>query len=258
MKLFHQPSAPEKLFRSDLWHNYHGGCGKQWLASSLTEVMWRLVEGSSRPAKIAKVDSLLRLWAQRPGNSYPHSGPFVQERLGLTSWAVQPEANWSKHNDTTIYHAFLEGWLSEEEEACMKDPFLMRILQGTRCMNRVFRILYQGCVWLSSREARVAGVLGRRWLSLYNELALLSWQEGKLRYPLVVKHHMVDHTMRDLIVQSQKASWCYNPLADSVQLDEDFIGHCARLSRRVSPISQALRVVERYRTRAMEAWKKDR
>ena len=110
-------------------------------------------------------------------------------------------------------------------------------------------------MWLTEAEALEAGRLGRNWLRLYVELAEMSFKAGKLRFPLVVKHHMMGHHTRDLLEGSQfEYSW--NPLIDSVQMDEDFIGHNARIARRVSPVSQALRVLQRYLTRAQREWDK--
>lgn len=257
LKLFHQPSCPEGMFRADIWHNYHGGVGKMFVASSLTEAMQLgLADGSSRAAKIEQVNALLKKWARAPGKALPHSGPFTQERIGLTSWAVLPDASWSKHDDTRIYHQFLEDWLTSCEDTAMADDVLRRILWGCRCINRAFTILYENGLWLHRKEAMTVGILMRQWLRLYSELAVLTLQAGRLRYPLVVKHHMMDHHCRDLLEQAVRSERVWNVLADSVQLDEDFVGHSARLARRVSPISQALRVLERYRTRAMEVWAK--
>lgn len=256
LRLYHQPSCPEKSFRPDIWHNYHGGCGKYWVASAMAEILASdLVSGTSRVGKVQAMDKFLRSWAKQPGNALPHSGGFAVERIQLTSWVVQPEASWSKHDDTRLYHQFMEDFLNEREKVILEDPVLSRILFGTRCVNRLFKTLYESGLWLDRREARSCGLLGRQWLRLYAELAALCLDAGRLRFPLVVKHHLLDHTMRLMLQQAFDSQWIWNPLGDSVQMDEDFIGHSARLSRRVNPSSQALRVLERYRTRAMQAWK---
>ena len=253
LDLYHDPCCPQEVFRPDIWHNFHGGCGKLFVASSLTECL-SLVDGS-KAVRIQQVDSLLREWAKKPGNSMPHSGGFCSERIGLTSYQVQPEASWSKHDDTRVYCKFLAWWLSTRESDIQSDPVLLRILHAVRSINRVFTVLYEGGLWLTKQEAYEVGTLGRNWLRLYAELAQISFRSSKLRYPIVVKHHMLDHHFRDLVRSSKKFQWTWNPLGDSVQMDEDFIGHTARLSRRVSPVSNAMRVLQRYLTRAMRTWK---
>ena len=133
----------------------------------------------------------------------------------------------------------------------LRDPVLSRVLWAVRAINRVFAVLYQGGLWLTQDEAQEAGKLGRHWLRALCGSGSYLIGGGKLRFPIVVKHHMLDHHFRDLLAGSQHV-WTWNCLADSVQMDEDFIGHTARLSRRVSPVSTAFRVIQRYLTRAMK------
>ena len=121
----------------------------------------------------------------------------------------------------------------------------------------MFSILYHAGFWLTREEALEAGRLGRQWLRLYVELADMSFKAGKLRFPLAVKHHMMDHHVRALLKGAQ-FEWSWNCLIDSVQLDEDFIGHAARIARRVSPVSQAERVLQRYLARALREWGRPR
>ena len=256
LDLFHDPTEPQRIFRPDIWHNYHGGVGKLFAASALAECL-RIVQGTSMKAKIKNLAYLLREWAAFPGNSMPHSGNFCSERISLTSYQVMPDASWSKHDDTRIYHKFLEWWLGTLESDIQCDPILVRILFAVRSINRVFSVLYKGGLWLTSAEAHEAGTLGRHWLRLYVELAEICYRSSLLRFPLVVKHHMMDHHFRDLLAGSSQ-TWSWNCLADSVQMDEDFIGHTARLSRRVSPVSTSLRVLERYLTKALRTWKQIR
>ena len=103
---------------------------------------------------------------------------------------------------------------------------LKSILDATRCINRSFKILYQSGLFLTSEEALEAGQLGRTFLRLYVHLAYSFYEKKQLRFPLVVKHHLLDHIYRRLISGS-KMEYSLNCLLDSVQMDEDFIGHCA-------------------------------
>ena len=192
LRLFHQPSCPETMFKPDIWHNYHGGCGKLFIASCLAEVL-ALVDGSSKNEKIQIVDQHLRAWAKKSkSNKMPHSGGFCSERIGLTSYQVQPDASWSKHDDTRVYHSFLEDWLTSMEDVIASDAYFCRILWAVRSINRMCSILYHAGLWLTREEALEAGRLGRQWLRLYVELADMSFKASKLRFPLVVKHHRKD------------------------------------------------------------------
>jgi hypothetical protein len=254
LRLFHNVSEPEAFFRPDIWHCYHGGAGKLFVASALAEAL-ALFDGSM-DNRVEQMAEALRTWAKKPGNQLPHSGQFCKERIQLTSYQVLPDASWSKFNDTYVYHRFLEWLLMENLEQVSDNETLKTILDATRCINRSFKILYQSGLFLTSAEALEAGQLGRTFLRLYVHLAYSFYEKKQLRFPLVVKHHLLDHIYRRLIAGS-KTEYSLNCLLDSVQMDEDFIGHCARLSRRVSPVTTALRVLQRYCVRAKKTWTKD-
>ena len=218
LQLWHAPSEPWSMFRPDIWHNYHGGVGKNFISSSLVEAL-ELFQGS-KENKVLEMAALLREWAGKPGNSMPHSGNFCSERVGLTSMQILPEAVWSKHDDTRVYHAFLQDLLESRVDSFQGDPVLTRILDALQSINRSFQVLYESGLWLTRSEANLVGSLGKRWLRLYSELAFMSHQAGKLRFSLVVKHHMMDHSYRRLLDQSKKSDWTLSPLCDSVQMDE--------------------------------------
>ena len=247
LEAFSQCLGAGSFFRPDIWHCYHGGAGKLFVASALAEAL-ALFDGSM-DNRVEQMAEALRTWAKKPGNQLPHSGQFCKERIQLTSYQVLPDASWSKFNDTYVYHRFLEWLLMENLEQVSDNETLKTILDATRCINRSFKILYQSGLFLTSAEALEAGQLGRTFLRLYVHLAYSFYEKKQLRFPLVVKHHLLDHIYRRLIAGS-KTEYSLNCLLDSVQMDEDFIGHCPRLSRRVSPVTTALRVLQRYCVRA--------
>ena len=164
LRLFHNVSEPEAFFRPDIWHCYHGGAGKLFVASALAEAL-ALFDGSM-DNRVEQMAEALRTWAKKPGNQLPHSGQFCKERIQLTSYQVLPDASWSKFNDTYVYHRFLEWLLMENLEQVSDNETLKTILDATRCINRSFKILYQSGLFLTSAEALEAGQLGRAFLRL--------------------------------------------------------------------------------------------
>ena len=122
--------------------------------------------------------------------------------------------------------------------------------------NKAFSILYRIELWLLGAAAREAGQLLRSFIKNYAWLAHSSCLRQKLRFGLTVKLHMLDHSARRLQCLGPTNSVVLNTISESVQMDEDFIGHCARISRRVSPITNAYRVCQRYLCRAAEVFKK--
>ena len=59
LKLLHCESDPAQMWRPDIWHCFHGGAGKTFIASCLTECLF-LFEGS-KDVKIEKLAAELRL-----------------------------------------------------------------------------------------------------------------------------------------------------------------------------------------------------
>lgn len=219
LKLFHCESDPAGTWRPDIWHCFHGGAGKTFIASCLTECLF-LFDGS-KDAKIEKVADELRLWASEKENQMPHSGQFCKERIGLTSYQVVPEASWSKFNDTYLYHKFAQWLLEKHRETCDQSWTLSRLLQALRAINFSFSTLYKSGLWLTSEEALEAGQSGRAWLAIYAHLSHASWLEKGVRFPVNVKHHVLDHVYRKLVNEAAVHQWILNPLSESVQLDED-------------------------------------
>ena len=68
----------------------------------------------------------------------------------------------------------------------------------------------------------------------YGRCARLSYRDGRNRFALVPKLHMVHHAGFRLVMEAGLSDWVVSPLARSVQLEEDFIGKPSRLSRRVN------------------------
>lgn len=225
LRLYHCPSCPESLFRPDIFHNYHGGLGMYYIASSLVECM-SLIPGTI-DEKVGHIADELQRWARRPGNRLPHSGPFCRERVGLTSFQVLPDARWSKFDDTRVYHSFLQEWMEKRQDQISGDAILGLILQGLQSINRMFHILYTSGLWMESCETSEAARCGRKFLRGYCELAHKCYNEGRLRYPMVVKMHMVDHQVRKMQHQSQHP-WSLNILSEAVQADEESFSSTAR------------------------------
>ena len=227
LDLYHSSRQPEAIFHADLFHNFHGGLGMYFVSSSLVECM-ALISGTV-DEKVDQMAKGLAEWAALPGNSMPHSGKFCKQRIGLTSMQVMPDAHWSKFDDTRVYIVFLHWWLERRENQINGDPILSRILVGLQAANRMFRVLYGSGLWMESSETLEAGRLGRVFVKIYAELANLCFEARRLRFPMVVKMHMCDHTFRRML-QVGHQRWALNPLTKATQADEATRLKCAWLN----------------------------
>lgn len=86
---------------------------------------------------------------------------------------------------------------------------------------------------------------GIKFLELYSDLARLAHVKGVQKFPLQPKFHYLNHTWLDMLNRSEKSRWILNPLVFACQMQEDFIGKPARISRRVSPKAVSHRVLQR-------------
>ena len=64
-------------------------------------------------------------------------------------------------------------------------------------------------------------------------------------FTLIPKIHMLHHQCMRLRLECAESVYCCNPLAESVQMQEDYIGRPSRLSRRVSMKLIHLRSIQR-------------
>ena len=219
LKLSLVRSTPEDFLKPDIWHCFHGGMGMDFAASSLVEML-QLVPGTNIKDKCRSMNRLLSEWIET-GNPRPHSGPFLPERVGLTSYQVCPDAGWSKFNDTRIYCKFIQNILERRVEEIWDNSTLLKILDAVQHINQCMSILFSGGLWLTSQQARDAGAHGRKWIFQYDALAKEAYANSMQRFPLLQKIHMLDHQFRDLEDCAKQLQYVWNPAAASVQMDEE-------------------------------------
>ena len=115
-------------------------------------------------------------------------------------------------------------------------------------------LLYNGDVWLPRVVARECVQCGEHFAHAYRYLAAVSFRMGQLRYPMHPKLHSLEEVIFGMQGQMEN-EWVYNPIVESCSLDEDFIGHCASITRHVSPRLMSLRTFQRSLTQIMLAWR---
>ena len=107
--------------------------------------------------------------------------------------------------------------------------------------------LYRNGVWIPAQTAVHIAALGQQFLLGYGKLAKENYRNGLRRYVLIPKLHFFNHLMVDLREQGSTQAWALSPMIYSVQMQEDYIGKPARVSRKVSAKTsmQGQRTVER-------------
>jgi hypothetical protein len=119
----------------------------------------------------------------------------------------------------------------------------------------MFKGLYSCDLWIDGDDAEALGTAGLTTLRAYELLASLCYEQGEAWFPLMARLHSIDHQCRDLINQSQAFGYSWNPLGDSVQMDEDLVGHVSRFHRACDSRQQSLRSLERYLVATDQVWR---
>ena len=112
-------------------------------------------------------------------------------------------------------------------------------------MNWFFSQLYGEGYWIRSEKALKLARMVQIFLLAYQRCAMLCAQANKSRLMLVPKLHMLSHVEKRLADDARRSSWCRNPLGESVQMQEDYVGRPSRVSRRVDARMVHERVINR-------------
>ncbi|CAE7579004.1 unnamed protein product [Symbiodinium sp. CCMP2456] len=237
-------SKAPRFLEFDIWHNFHGGTGKHIAASTVAELLPNLDVGSI-DFKFGILAEAYEAWRKKSKLTL-HIGHLDRELFGMEQgYQVLPVGCWSKFDDTRIMLCFLEDFL-RDRALYVPTEITEEALTCIAAANRAFRLSYQGGYWLTPDEATSIGRSGFQCLHSYAKLAFMTLKESRARYPMMPKIHYLHHCWRDCLLSAQTSAWIRSPLATSVQMDEDFVGHTSRLSRRVGSRQLMLRTLQRY------------
>ncbi|CAK9000117.1 unnamed protein product [Durusdinium trenchii] len=234
----------EAFFKPDLWHNWHAGVGKLWIGGCLVILSESCIPGSSVENKLGWLTHDWRTWCKNH-----RLAPFVTKidraTLSYTTSKSWPEGHWSKGQATTHLMMYLQDLCARKVENQTDDPLLHSIVHGTKCMNLFLAELYVQGYWIPSPLARKIAALGFQFCETYERCASLCHERHQNRFPLHPKCHMLLHHAHQLMDDARCGDWAVNPLAESNQMQEDYIGRPSRISRRVAKRTIHLRALQR-------------
>ena len=241
-RLLHCPDREACLYRFDLWHSYHLGVGKSFVASGVA-VYSEFLGGRSKDARLEKVEAEFFDWCKANG----HAPILTRLSKDTISWDTNnsfPIGSWYKGGITTAMSLFLQDTLAALEHP---DPTLQLVKEAAEAINGCIAGLYSEDVFMPASRAHELGELGLRFLRRYQTLAKQAVEASRTFWILLPKHHALHHLfLQDLVLASQSSPTVLNPVCFSVQMSEDFIGRNSRTSRRVHPSLCSQRVIERH------------
>lgn len=238
--LDHCPGKLAAFWHFDFFHTWHLGVAKHYL-SSILAVLSSWENDATVDARFESLSTQYLSFCKQTGRQ-AHCQRITKELLNWVSTTQFPSGSWHKGDLSTSLMAWIEAKFVSEQ---WQDETLRIAGEAAQSINECIRMMYSGPAWLSPTDARQIGELGLRFLRRYNKLAVMANRQGKRFWLVMPKAHSLHHIFLSLVQDSQRG-FCLNPLCTSVQQDEDFIGRGSRLSRHVSSVQCAQRVVDRY------------
>lgn len=204
----------------------------------------------------------------------PFVTEISRETMGFPQGSTCPIARWSKAVASTELMLFLEWFADNHIVGKTTDELLLSIVpfllitsnyvflvfaaskktawsffgrngyflffiydaeaRGVKAINIAVGAMYNSGFWVKKQHGIALGKLIFSFLAHFAICAHKTLQQGKRRFAITPKMHMLAHAGNDLLQEAQVSEWCRNPIAYSNQIQEDFIGRPSRVSRRVN------------------------
>ena len=133
--------------------------------------------------------------------------------------------------------------------------FLGVKVAGAKALNGALSELYTSDLWLTRSQASRIAQRGLYFLRAFTTLARIFLEQGLARFPLYPKHHMCYHAFRGLLQSSRDHEFTLNIVADACPQDEDFVGRCARITRRCGTRQIVYNALRRYLIHCHTVWR---
>ena len=161
---------------------------------------------------------------------------------------------WSKAQDSCVHAVFgVVVWRPPKQ--VQRPRSLMFIRDAAKAMNEFWGTLHELGVWIYGDAAASLVAKGQLFCNLYQKLAILAFEKERLLYNMIPKAHLFHHVVTVMCMQHSRCGYVWNTLVDSTPLDEDFVGHTARISRRVASKTVQLRTLQGWKCAVLVALK---
>ena len=123
-----RPDAPESFFVTDLWHNWHNGLAKFWVANSLVMFVYSpgMVPRRSIEAKLSWLSEDFVDYCRRTRIT-PYLKEFTRDNLSFDSHASYPQGLWHKGAVSTQFMLYLQDYCERHIAVDVDDQILAAI-----------------------------------------------------------------------------------------------------------------------------------
>ena len=250
--LVHDSQNPADMYRLDLWHCFHLGMGRTFLANAIVLSL----DSCSTATVDGKFEELTQNYL-RFCKIFKHQAHIRKISQDFVSYYDSAGINgyWSKGALTTVLMLWLEHYLGALD--LPENSLLVKTLAACRHANKFFEALYHCDAFLNEEQCAYISDQGRGFLLMYVELAFECHEARKVLFPLLPKLHFLDHFVVKMYWDGLKHGLSENPLQTACQMDEDIVGHVSRTSRRVSCRLVVQRTFDRYLINCYDAFARE-
>lgn len=255
-------TQPESAYKLDMFHVFKVGIGRDIVGSSL---VWFCklgmfdLDGESQalPARLTRCHSWFKLWAKANSRS-PGLRSFTKSYFNAPTAASAPWTN-SKGSDTMMLLEFLE-WLitlhlrDPADYLKPHEPMLDLLKTVVKNSLEMCKAAYKHPLWVRRECAQLQYCNAMVVVRGYKRLAQYFLELGVAGFRLKPKLHALHHIAYSMKIVLQKPSpKVMNWVAYACEMNEDHIGHTARMSRKLATKTLGLRLMQRYflKTRAL-------
>ena len=252
MKIPYIPGEEPGFFTFDLFHSYHLGVGKTFMAACLalaSECMSR----TNQDQRFEQLTEIFLGWCQEQHRE-PYLTAISTSTIGWANKSQFPNGMWSKGSLTTTLSDFFGDWSAAQDLS--PNSLLDLSRQANHLISECLRGMFASDVWLSKDVAARIAEQGLSFLALYGRMAFQSYQDGRALFSLMPKAHALHHIMLNLKLKAAdpEVECCLNPLTVSVQLSEDYVGRNSRVARKVGVQQSIKRVIQRNLAATYAHW----
>lgn len=243
LDLHHNLEHEASFFAIDIFHSWHLGAGKVFMASNIVLATDHF-EGSNIPDRFAALNENFQAFCKAKRKK-PYLRQISKTTCNWMSTMDYPSGAWSKGHTTLILHQWFLDFCQKHPDALEGDQLLQKAFEAAFHMNAFLEGVYREDVWIESEKACRLADHGRQFLKKNDEAAREAHELGRPLYLFMPNLHRLDHVFRAMIFHGKRAPYILNPLIWGTQADEDFIGKPSRLSRRVGVRCVILRTLQR-------------
>ena len=226
------------FFKRDPFHIFRLGVARNMLGSSIVLLAGDGFfdygeESRSIEKRLERAWANFSLWCITQGERCSAIRSFSRDKLHYPNATSHPWVG-CKGSDTIVIMKWLDWFVKLQLISNPESEALQKISKAC-CHGLRFQCIYRHGVFCRPHCRDQVVMSCKKFCGAYAELAHLSYVQGRTLFAMVPKAHAFDHIGHSLVLSREAGcDVCVNPGLWDCSMSEDFIGHVARQSRRVS------------------------